>query len=61
MKETREQKRNKFAGKVCRELRYQFATYGCVRDVDRVFKLLMKWFIYSKKDKYERPSVDTLQ
>lgn len=52
---TREEKRNKAANDVCKELRFQFARYGYVQDVDRLFRFLTKWMVVAKRDKYDRP------
>jgi hypothetical protein len=51
----REQKRNKAANDVCRELRY------CVSHASRgngnIMHFLLKWMKVAKKDRYTRPKV----
>ncbi len=55
MNKTREQKRNELANDMCREIRFQMSNHGCIKDNDPVFKILAKWMVIAKKDKYERP------
>jgi len=55
MNKTREQRRNIAAEKVCREMRYQLAQYGLVKDWEAFFKHFDVWMNNAKKNKYERP------
>lgn len=55
MRKTREQKRNEYAEKVCRELRYQIAKYGALVEWKALSKHFSRWMDYAKKNKYERP------
>ena len=55
MPKTREQKRNEYAEKVCRELRYQIAKYGMIGEWKSLSKHFTSWMNYAKKNKYERP------
>lgn len=51
----REDKRNKLANDVCREVRYQIVKYGWIKETDELYKHFEKWFMIAKKDKYKRP------
>lgn len=55
MRKTRPEKRAENADKVCRELRYQIAKYGCLGEPNKICDLLFDWMRYSKKDRYIRP------
>ena len=52
---TQKEKRDERAEKVCREVRYQMATYGGITDNQKLFKLLQKWMRVAKKNKWKRP------
>lgn len=54
-KVTREQKRNKYADEVCREVRHQLANHGELLDTMKVYKIIQKWMRYAKESKYIRP------
>ncbi len=56
MKKSWPQLRAEKADKVCREVRYQIATYGGIADNNKLADLLLDWMKYSKKDRYIRPS-----
>ena len=56
MKETREQKRNRLAENVCRELRYYLAGASvAMDDKPDLMTHLLKWMKVAKKSKYDRP------
>lgn len=56
MKETREQKRNRLAENVCRELRsYLAGAYVPMEDKHDIMKHLLRWMRVAKKNKYTRP------
>ncbi len=53
---TREQKRNKYADEVCREVRYVLGSTNIDNyDFNILHKYLLKWMRYAKKSKYIRP------
>jgi hypothetical protein len=52
---TREEKRNKSAENVCRELRFQIVKYGGIGDWDSLKKHFDSWMKNAKKNKYQRP------
>lgn len=54
-RKSRPQLRAEKADKVCREVRYQIATYGGIADNIKLANLLFDWMNYSKKDRYIRP------
>ena len=51
----REQRRNKSAEDICREVRFQLANYGEISDNERLFHFLQCWSNVAKKNKYSRP------
>lgn len=51
----REQRRNKSAEDICREVRFQLANYGGISDNERLFHFLQYWITDAKKNKYSRP------
>jgi len=55
MRKTRKEKRDERAEKVCREVRYQMATYRGVVDNIVLYNLLKDWMIVSNKNCYDRP------
>ena len=54
-KKPRSQLRSEYADAVCREVRYQIAACGEIRDHRRLYRHLMRWYRYSKKDRWTRP------
>lgn len=55
MAKTREQKRNYRADKLCREIRYQLAVYGEIKNLGRVYDYMIPWRNVAKKSQYKRP------
>lgn len=52
---SRAEKRNQLAENVCREVRYQLATYGKIINNDQLYYDISKWLKVAKKNKYKRP------
>ena len=52
---TREQRRNKHAELVCRELRYQIVKFGQIGDWSALERHFNAWMRNAKKNKYDRP------
>lgn len=52
---TNEERRNRHAENVCRELRYQIVKYGKIGEPDKMMKHLARWMRFAKKIKYARP------
>ena len=55
MLNTREEKRNYRADKLCREIRYQLGTYGEIKNLGRIYDFMIAWVNVAKKSKYSRP------
>lgn len=54
-RKTRTNIRSEKADKVCREARWQIATYGGIVDNKKLATLVIEWLKYGLKNKYARP------
>jgi hypothetical protein len=54
-RKTRKEKREIAADEIAREVRYQMAAHGGIKDNVKLFTLTMKWLKFATKTKYKRP------